>query len=77
MILGWVSSLKCFSTSFPRVIGGPNDETSLDAIDVDSSSNIVAGGYSKDPLVLDATLSPNPIAVFVNYGGLYRWAKYF
>ena len=51
--------------------------TSFDSIDVDSSYNIAVGGKSSDPGFLDATSSPNPIAVYINNGGLFRWAKYF
>jgi hypothetical protein len=59
------------------VLGGPNDQTSLDVLDVDLSFNIVAGGFSNDLALVNIAGGYKPVALLINYGGIYRWAKYF
>ena len=53
----------------PFVLGGPTASTEFKVIASDSSMNFVIGGSSSDLGVLDATSAPNPIALFINYGG--------
>jgi hypothetical protein len=38
---------------------------------------MVAGGSTNDPAIVSTAGGSKPLAVLINYGGLYRWAKYF
>ncbi|TNV75036.1 hypothetical protein FGO68_gene6423 [Halteria grandinella] len=67
----------CFRTTFPRIIGGTNSQTSILAIDVDSLGNIVAGGYSQDSGLLGKTATSTlPIVHYIAKGNYYAWGKY-
>jgi hypothetical protein len=35
----------------------------------------VTGGFSNDLTLVDITGGYKPIALLINYGGIYRWAK--
>ncbi len=34
----------CFRTTFPRILGGSNSQTSITCMDIDTLGNIVVGG---------------------------------
>lgn len=69
--------IPCYRTTFPRVIGGSQDETMINQIDIDDKGNIVAGGYSKDTEFIGKAVVQNiPIAYYIAKGNYYVWAKY-
>ena len=68
--------VPCYRTTFPRIIGGTNDETMIMAMDVDPFGNIVVGGYTEDAGLLGKTVTDKvPIAVYIAKGNLFVWAK--
>lgn len=71
--------VPCFRTTFPRVIGGTDDETMILAMDVDDKGHIVVGGYSKDKGVMakSATMPQKlPFAAYIAKGNYIAWGKY-
>lgn len=68
--------IPCFRTTFPRVIGGSNQETMINAVDVDLLGNVITGGYSLDSGLLARTAAQSvPIAVYISKGNYYAWGK--
>ncbi|TNV87484.1 hypothetical protein FGO68_gene3121 [Halteria grandinella] len=68
-----VRSQTCFSTRFPQVFGGINDDTKFYSLDVDTSGNIVIGGSTKDTGVGTHFSPTDPIILFQNSMAQYKW----
>lgn len=65
----------CFTTTFPRIMGGTSSYTGYTAIDVDSTSgDIVVGGTSADTEVITDSNTPVPFILYITYGNFYQWA---
>jgi hypothetical protein len=63
---------------FPYTLGGFFGDTMFVTIDVDSNSNVVAGGYSNDNVdIVTSDIPPDPIAIYIDYSGNIVWAKIY
>ena len=71
--------VPCFRTTFPRVVGGSNQNTMITCMDADDTGQIVIGGFTQDRNLLEGkTLAYSlPLAVYIAKGNFYAWAKYF
>ena len=72
-----MQSQTCFSTRFPRVLGGTLSSTTFQSIDKDSAGNIVVGGSTSDSTLANLFNSPDPILLYVQYGNTYLWGVNF
>ncbi|TNV83470.1 hypothetical protein FGO68_gene15311 [Halteria grandinella] len=81
MALNHSLSKDCGQASFPKVIGGQNDETYIQSVDYSESSELlVAGGYTKDwSLIQEKKLylrDKVPI-ILIYEGAELKWSKIF
>ena len=60
-----LQSQTCFSTRFPRVLGGTTSSTTFQSIDKDIAGNIVVGGSTSDSNLATLSNSPDPILLYV------------
>lgn len=71
-----VSCDSCFTTNFPRIVGGELGDTYLLVVKADSGGNLVVGGRSFSSDLIPAT-TYMPIAIFIQEGGNYKWQLSF
>lgn len=70
-------SQTCFSTRFPRVLGGTGSSTTFQSIDKDNAGNIIVGGSTSDSTLATLFNTPDPIILYVQYGNTYLWGVSF
>lgn len=51
------------------MIGGATLETVLNCVDADNMGNIVTGGGSSSPDLVDSTNTPNPLISYIDSSG--------
>ena len=62
--------------TFPRLLGGIQNTTTLLTLDIDPTAyNIAVGGGSLDPdLFEDTSYLPNPIIMYLDASGFWKWS---
>ncbi len=66
----------CFSTVYPRILGGTQAGTAFHTVDVEpvNQLDLVIGGETSDAGVLGSIYAaPDPIVVYMVNGGLFKW----
>ncbi len=58
-MVSFVTANDCFTTTFPRILGGALNESSFHSMDIDSNDNIIVGGKSKDQDLLIVNSNDN------------------
>ena len=66
----------CFSTLYPRILGGISGTTTFHAIDLEPvlKLDLVIGGETSDAGITGTLYSaPDPIILYMVNGGLFKW----
>jgi hypothetical protein len=66
----------CFSTLYPRILGGVSGTTTFHAIDLEplQKLDLVIGGETSDAGIIGTLYAaPDPIILYMVNGGLYKW----
>ncbi len=75
-LMGKVRSADCFTAydSFPKVLGGFNDVTQYNTIEISTDGSIAVGGYSKSSDLTTFT-STRSVLSMLTLQGSYSWSK--